>query len=126
MPRALRDALGAAVCGTTGQTVPGDQPGRTQDTGDRADGTAVRGRAKAQGIEVKHRRRVPAEPLIRVQGRDWTAKSRTSQPARLCRLTLMPKWVLDPARISMYRTAYSLTGSLDLISDRRGALPPFW
>jgi hypothetical protein len=46
------------------ETVPGDQPGRTQDTGDRADGTAVRGRAKAQGIEVKHRRRVPAEPLV--------------------------------------------------------------
>jgi hypothetical protein len=46
------------------KTVPGDQPGRTQDTGDRADGTAVRGRAKAQGIEVKHRRRVPAEPLV--------------------------------------------------------------
>ena len=50
--------------GTTAKTVPGDQPGRTQDTGDRADRTAVRGRAKAQGIEVKHRRRVPAEPLV--------------------------------------------------------------
>ena len=64
MPRALRDALARDVRGTTAKTVPGDQPGRTQDTGDRADRTAVRGRAKAQGIEVKHRRRVPAEPLV--------------------------------------------------------------
>ena len=64
MPRALRDALARHVRGTTAKTVPGDQPGRTQDTGDRADRTAVRGRAKAQGIEVKHRRRVPAEPLV--------------------------------------------------------------
>jgi len=60
MPR----ALARHVRGTTAKTVPGDQPGRTQDTGDRADRTAVRGRAKAQGIEVKHRRRVPAEPLV--------------------------------------------------------------
>lgn len=64
MPRALRDALARHVRGTTAKTVPGDQPGRTQDTGDRADRTAVHGRAKAQGIEVKHRRRVPAEPLV--------------------------------------------------------------
>jgi hypothetical protein len=50
--------------GTTGQDGAWRPAGRTQDTGDRADGTAVRGRAKAQGIEVKHRRRVPAEPLV--------------------------------------------------------------
>jgi len=64
MPRALRDALARHVRARRAKTMPGDQPGRTQDTGDRADGTAVRGRAKAQGIEVKHRRRVPAEPLV--------------------------------------------------------------
>ena len=64
MPRALRDALARHVRGTTGQNGARRPPGRTQDTGDRADGTEVRGRAKAQGIEVKHRRRVPAEPLV--------------------------------------------------------------
>ena len=44
--RPLRDALARHVRGTRAKTVPGDQPGRTQDTGDRADGTAVRGRAR--------------------------------------------------------------------------------
>src|SRR5690349_19072178 len=82
--RACPGRCGMRWRGTTAKTVPGDQPGRAKDTGDRADRTAVRGRPMAQGIEVRHRRRVPAETAGRVQGRDWTAKSRTSQPARLC------------------------------------------
>ena len=80
MPRALRDALARHVRGTTAKTVPGDQPGRTQDTGDRADRTAVRGRAKAQGIEVKHRRRVPAEPLVEFKAA--TGQQNPGHPSR--------------------------------------------
>jgi hypothetical protein len=89
MPRALRDALARHVRGTTAKTVPGDQPGRTQDTGDRADRTAVRGRAKAQGIEVKHRHGCPLNRWSSSRPR-LDSKIQDIQPARLCRLTLMP------------------------------------
>src|ERR1700750_1988080 len=105
MPRALRDALARHVRGTTGKTVPGDPPGRTQDTGDRADRTAVRGRAKAQGIEVKHRRRVPAEPLVECKAA--TGQQNPGHPSlpgyavsRSCLLSKLS------ARISMRETEY--------------------
>src|ERR1700750_2745452 len=106
MPRALRDALARHVRGTTGKTVPGDPPGRTQDTGDRADRTAVRGRAKAQGIEVKHRRRVPAEPLVEFKAA--TGQQNPGHPSlpgyavsRSCEITKLS------ARIYMHAVAYS-------------------
>jgi len=118
MPRALRDALARHVRGTTAKTVPGDQPGRTQDTGDRADRTAVRGRAKAQGIEVKHRRRVPAQPLVEFKAA--TGQQNPGHPS-------LPGYAVSRScrneyfiRVHIHAWTGMLThGLLDLVRDHR-------
>jgi hypothetical protein len=63
MPRTLRDPLARHVrAARRARALPGGQPGRTQDTGDRE--TALKpASGKAQGTEAKHRERVPAELL---------------------------------------------------------------
>jgi len=118
MPRALRDALARHVRARRAKTMPGDQPGRTQDTGDRADGTAVRGRAKAQGIEVKHRRRVPAEPLVEFKAA--TGQQNPGHPS-------LPGYAVSRScrneyfiRVHIYAWTGMLThGLLDLVRDHR-------
>ena len=118
MPRALRDALARHVRARRAKTVPGDQPGRTQDTGDRADGTAVRGRAKAQGIEVKHRRRVPAQPLVEFKAA--TGQQNPGHPS-------LPGYAVSRScrneyfiRVHIHAWTGMLThGLLDLVRDHR-------
>jgi hypothetical protein len=66
--RALPGSAGAlCACGTTGREhCTAADPGRALGPGG-LNSTEVRERAKAQGIEVKDRRRVPAEVVVTVK-----------------------------------------------------------
>ena len=82
--QALRDALarylGAARRAGGGTRRPARGGRRARADG--VDSTEVREWAKAQGIEVKDRGRVPAELMVKFQGRDRTVAAGTPSASR--------------------------------------------